>query len=55
MIDAIRENRAVIIPVRLIRPSVELALALYQSAARNCRVNLPVKDDPSIGERTADF
>ena len=48
MIDAIREKREVIIPVRSVRPSVELALALYQSAARNCRVNLPVNDDPSI-------
>jgi predicted dehydrogenase len=50
MIDAIREGREVIIPVRSVRPSVELALALYQSAARNCKVNLPVKDDPSIWE-----
>jgi len=50
MIDAIRENREVIIPVRSVRPSVELALALYQSAARNCKVSLPVKDDPGIWE-----
>ena len=50
MIDAIREDREVIIPVRTVRPSVELALALYQSAARNRKVNLPVKDDPSIWE-----
>jgi hypothetical protein len=50
MIDAIREDREVMIPVRWVRPSVELALALYQSAARNGKVNLPVKDDPSIGE-----
>jgi predicted dehydrogenase len=48
MIDAIREDREVVIPVRSVRPSVELALALYQSAARGGKVNLPVKDDPSI-------
>lgn len=48
MIDAIRENREVVIPVRTVRPSVELALALYQSAARNCKVDLPVQDDPTI-------
>jgi len=50
MIHAIRENREVVIPVSSVRPSVELALAMYQSAARNAPVELPVEDDPSIWE-----
>lgn len=48
MIDAIRGNREVMIPVHSVRPTVELALALYQSAAKNCKVSLPVTDDPGI-------
>ena len=35
MIHAINDDRDVIIPVTSVRPTVELALALYQSAARN--------------------
>jgi predicted dehydrogenase len=50
MIDAIDGNRDVIIPVRSVRPTVELALALYQSAARGRPVELPVEDDASIWE-----
>ncbi|MBT3374475.1 MAG: hypothetical protein HN742_18075 [Lentisphaerae bacterium] len=48
MIHAINDDRDVIIPVTSVRPTVELALALYQSAARNAPVDLPVEDDPSI-------
>jgi predicted dehydrogenase len=48
MIDAVRENREVIIPVQSVRPTVEFALALYQSAARQRPVDLPVQDDPTI-------
>ena len=50
MIQAIRENREVIIPVSSVRPTLELVLAMYQSAARSRRVELPVKDDSSIWE-----
>jgi UDP-N-acetyl-2-amino-2-deoxyglucuronate dehydrogenase len=49
-IDAVREGRDVVIPVRSVRPTVELVLAMYQSAARQAPVQLPIKDDPSIWE-----
>jgi predicted dehydrogenase len=48
MIDAIRENREVVIPAASVRPTVELVLAMYQSAARKQSVDLPTRDDPSI-------
>ena len=48
MIDAIRENREVVIPAASVRSTVELVLAMYQSAARKQSVGLPTSDDPSI-------
>ncbi len=48
LIDAVRENREVIIPASSVRHTVEIALAMYQSAARNQPVKLPVEDDPDI-------
>jgi predicted dehydrogenase len=48
MIDAIHEGREPVIPTRTVRPTVEFALALYQSAARNAPVSLPIHDDPTI-------
>jgi predicted dehydrogenase len=50
MIDAIREDRDVIIPVESVRPTVEIVLAMYQSAARNKPVELPVQDDDGVWE-----
>lgn len=50
MIDAIHEDRAVVIPVSTVRPTVELVLAMYQSAARNAVVELPIDDDATIWE-----
>jgi predicted dehydrogenase len=50
LIDAVREDREVIIPVSSVRPTVELVLAMYQSASRNAPVELPIKDDPGIWE-----
>jgi UDP-N-acetyl-2-amino-2-deoxyglucuronate dehydrogenase len=50
MIDAIRENRDVIIPVSSVRNTVEIVLALYQSAAHSRPVTLPVTDDDSVWE-----
>jgi predicted dehydrogenase len=47
MIDAIRADREVIIPVSSVRPTLEAALAMYQSAARGAPVDLPVQDDPA--------
>ncbi len=48
LIDAIHEQREPVIPVRSVRHTVEIALALYQSAARGHPVKLPIEDDPSI-------
>jgi predicted dehydrogenase len=48
LIDAVNENREVCIPVSAVRPSLEMVLAMYHSAAKNAAVALPVKDDPSI-------
>jgi UDP-N-acetyl-2-amino-2-deoxyglucuronate dehydrogenase len=50
MIDSINARREPIIPVASVRPSVEVVLAMYQSAARGRRVDLPVTDDPTIWE-----
>jgi predicted dehydrogenase len=48
IIDAVNENREVVIPVASVRPTLEIVLAMYQSAARNAPVALPVTDDDSI-------
>jgi len=48
MIDAVREDRAVAIPVASVRPTLEIVLALYKSAAAHAPVDLPVEDDESI-------
>lgn len=47
-IDAINQDREVCIPVATVRPSLEMVLAMYQSAARNAPVDLPIQDDPRI-------
>jgi predicted dehydrogenase len=48
MIDAVNGNREVCIPVDSVRPTLEMVIAMYQSAARNVPVDLPVQDDDSI-------
>jgi UDP-N-acetyl-2-amino-2-deoxyglucuronate dehydrogenase len=48
MIDAINQNREVVIPVASVRPTLEIVLAMYQSAARNQPVTLPIQDDEGI-------
>ncbi|MEI7437786.1 MAG: Gfo/Idh/MocA family oxidoreductase, partial [bacterium] len=48
MIDAVRDNRDVIIPVSSVRPTLEIVLAMYHSAARQKPIALPVQDDDSI-------
>jgi len=50
MIDAIAEDRDVVIPVTSVRPTLEMVLAMYQSAAKGRAVSLPVKDDESAWE-----
>jgi predicted dehydrogenase len=48
LIDAVRQDREVIIPVESVRPTLEIVLAMYQAAARNAPVDLPVADDDSV-------
>ena len=50
MIDAVAANREVVIPVTAVRPTLEMVLAMYHSAAKNQPVALPVQDDDSIWE-----
>ncbi len=50
VIDAIGAAREPLIPVTSVRPTVEVVLAMYQSAARGKRVELPVRDDSGIWE-----
>ncbi|HOZ45260.1 MAG TPA: Gfo/Idh/MocA family oxidoreductase [Candidatus Hydrogenedentes bacterium] len=50
MIDAIREDREVVIPMATVRHTVEIALAMYASAARNAAVDLPLDYDTPIWE-----
>jgi len=48
LIDAVRDNREVCIPVQSVRPTLEMVLAMYHSAAKGGAVDLPVKDDARI-------
>ena len=48
MIDAVAENREVVIPVSSVRPTLEIVLAMYQSAEKNLPVALPLEGDPQI-------
>jgi predicted dehydrogenase len=48
LIDAVNQNREVCIPVSAVRPTLEMVLAMYHSAAKGKPVNLPVQDDPSV-------
>jgi predicted dehydrogenase len=50
MIDAIREERDVAVPVASVRHTMEIVLGMYQSARGNAPVEFPVRDDPSIWE-----
>jgi predicted dehydrogenase len=48
MVDAINEDREVIIPVASVRPTLEIVLAMYQSAVRHQAVALPIQDDDTV-------
>jgi predicted dehydrogenase len=48
MVDKIGTDAEMVIPVRAVRPSLEIVLAMYQSAARNAPVEWPVVDDLSL-------
>ncbi len=45
LIDAVRENKEVVIPAASVRHTLEICLAMYQSAATGGPVSLPVQDD----------
>jgi len=48
VIDAVTEDREVMIPVSSVRPTLEIVLAMYQSAAQGRPVELPISDDDSV-------
>lgn len=48
LIDAVHDGREVAIPVASVRHTLEICLAMYQSAARGRPVDLPVQDDDSV-------
>jgi UDP-N-acetyl-2-amino-2-deoxyglucuronate dehydrogenase len=48
MIDSVRSGREVVIPVSTVRPSLEIVLAMYQSAKKREPVVLPITDDESV-------
>lgn len=50
MIDSIRIGREPLITVESVRPTLEIVLAMYHSAAKGRPVDLPVEDDESIWE-----
>lgn len=51
MIDCIGTEKDVVIPVTSVRGSLEIVLAMYQSAAKNEPVEWPIKDDDSVWEK----
>lgn len=48
MIEALRKNKDIATPVTSVRHSLEIVLALYQSAARGRPAVFPVRDDESV-------
>ena len=48
MADAIRENRDPIIPAISTRPTLELVLAMYKSAALDSAISLPLENEEGI-------
>jgi UDP-N-acetyl-2-amino-2-deoxyglucuronate dehydrogenase len=48
MIDAVASGREVVIPVRSVRPTLEIVLAMYQSAKQHKPVPLPFSDEATL-------
>lgn len=48
MIDSIRTNKEVVIPVDSVRPTLEIVLAMYQSAYHHKTIESPFYDDENI-------
>ncbi|HOQ30032.1 MAG TPA: Gfo/Idh/MocA family oxidoreductase [Armatimonadota bacterium] len=48
MVDAIREGRDPIVPADSVRPTLEWALAMYQSAKDGAAVTLPLADEEAV-------
>ena len=47
-VDAIQEDREVVIPCQSVRPTLEMALAMYQSARLGQAVPLPLVDEQQV-------
>lgn len=47
-VDAIAENREVIIPCSAVRPSLEIALGMYMADKRKEEISLPIEDEKAI-------
>jgi UDP-N-acetyl-2-amino-2-deoxyglucuronate dehydrogenase len=50
MIDSIKQDKEVVIPVSAVRGTLEIVLGMYQSAARGEAVRWPLSDDPIAWE-----
>jgi UDP-N-acetyl-2-amino-2-deoxyglucuronate dehydrogenase len=50
MVDALNVDREVLVPVSSVRHTVEIVLAMYQSAKKKGPVDWPIKDDPTVWE-----
>ena len=48
MIDCITSDRDVVIPVTSVRPTLEMVLAMYQSAKHHRPITLPIADDDEV-------
>jgi UDP-N-acetyl-2-amino-2-deoxyglucuronate dehydrogenase len=48
MIDCITSGRDIVIPVTSVRPTLEMVLAMYNSAKHNGPVTLPIADDEGV-------
>ncbi|MFA5688303.1 MAG: Gfo/Idh/MocA family oxidoreductase [Kiritimatiellales bacterium] len=48
MINCIDTAKDVVIPVKSVRPTLEIVLAMYQSAYRKASVQWPIFDDPEV-------
>jgi predicted dehydrogenase len=48
MIDSINNNKDVVIPVKSVRPTLEIVLAMYQSAVFGKIISLPIEDNSKV-------
>jgi predicted dehydrogenase len=48
MIDCIKSDRDLVIPVTSVRPTLEIVLAMYRSAKHTRPITLPISDDDTV-------